>query len=627
MLQWRLLTEPHYVLRSTRNEKTGFYAELCALCVALLLKEFMDIYKRLLGYVKPYRWRLAIAFVCMLAFSMANALVSVALYVITKGFFQKNQVVVDNVPYISKYFPQLTSVAVPMIWIPFILIGVFAFRGFFDYISNYNMANVGILVVRKVRDDLYRHLVYLSHDFYAKGRTGDFLSRITNDVGQIQGAVTDVITDLVKQPLVILFNIPFIFIWGGKFAIIAILIFPLVAIPIVLLGKQLRKLTKKMQARVGDITSFIGETLTGAHIVKAFTSEEREIRRFEEINNSVFTFFRKTIKITIIQRPLIELIGAFGAGFAVWYGMQHLSPERFAAFFISLYICYEPLKKISKVNSTIQQSIASGQRIFEVLDAKPTIHNKPGAVVFSEPIREIAYEHVGFYYEPNKWALKDIEIKAKHNEVIAFVGASGSGKTTLVNLLLRFYDPVEGAIKINGKDIRDLTLHSLRGLIGIVSQETVLFNCTIRENIAYGRPDASLEDVKRAAEIAYADHFIEALPQGYDTPLGDRGLKLSGGERQRIAIARALLKDPPILILDEATSHLDTQSEKEVQGALENLMKARTVFVIAHRLSTIQKASRILVMDKGKIVQQGTNEFLLRLGGMYKKLYDLQFNL
>jgi len=587
----------------------------------------MDIYKRLLGYVKPYRWRLAIAFLCMLAFSMANALVSVALYIITKGFFQKNQVVVDNVPYLSKYFPELTSVALPMIWIPVILIGVFILRGFFDYISNYHMANVGILAVRKVRDDLYRHLVYLSHDFYAKGRTGDFLSRITNDVGQIQGAITDVITDLVKQPLVILFNIPFIFIWGGRYALIAILIFPLVAIPIVLLGKQLRKLTKKMQERTGDITSFIGETLSGAHIVKAFGREEGEIRRFEEINESVFKFFRKTIKITIIQRPLIEVIGAIGAAIAVWYGMQYLSPERFAAFFISLYICYEPLKKISKVNSTIQQSIAAGQRIFEVLDAQPTIRDKSDALAFSEAVREISYEHVGFYYELDKWVLKDIEVKAKQNEVIAFVGASGSGKTTLVSLLLRFYDPIEGAIKINGKDIRDLTIESLRGLIGIVSQETVLFNSTIRENIAYGRPDAKLDDVKRAAEIAYANHFIEALPQGYDTPLGDRGLKLSGGERQRIAIARALLKDPPILILDEATSHLDTQSEQEVQKALENLMKARTVFVIAHRLSTIQKADRILVMDKGKIVQQGTNEFLLRLGGMYKKLYDLQFNL
>ncbi len=587
----------------------------------------MDIYKRLLGYVKPYRWRLAIAFLCMLAFSMANALVSIAIYIITKGFVQKNQVVIDNIPYLSKYFPHLSSVILPIFWIPFFLVAVFILRGFFDYISNYQMSNVGILAVRQVRNDLYRHLVYLSHDFYAKGRTGDFLSRITNDVGQIQGAITDVITDLVKQPLVILFNVPFIFIWGGKYALIAILIFPLVAIPIVLLGKQLRKLTKKMQERTGDITSFIGETLSGAHIVKSFTSEEREIHRFEEINKSVFDFFRKTIKITIIQRPLIEVIGAVGAGIAVFFGIKYLPPERFAAFFISLYICYEPLKKISKVNSTIQQSIAAGQRIFEVLDAKPTIHDRVGALVFSEPIREISYEKVGFCYEFDKWVLKDIEIRAKHNEVVAFVGASGSGKTTLVSLLLRFYDPVEGVIKINGKDIRDLTVHSLRGLIGIVSQETVLFNATIRENIAYGRPDASLEDVKRAAEIAYADHFIEALPRSYDTPLGDRGLKLSGGERQRIAIARALLKDPPILILDEATSHLDTQSEKEVQGALENLMKARTVFVIAHRLSTIQKADRILVMDKGKIVQQGTNEFLLRLGGMYKKLYDLQFNL
>ncbi len=590
----------------------------------------MDIYKRLLGYVKPYRWRLALAFLCMLAFSMSNALVSVAIYVITKGFFQKDHVVIDNIPhipYLSKLFPQISSFALPIIWVPIILVIVFILRGFFDYISNYQMSNVGILAVRKVRDDLYRHLVYLSHDFYAKGRTGDFLSRITNDVGQIQGAITDVITDLVKQPMVLIFNIPFIFFWGGKYALIAILIFPLVAIPIVLLGKQLRKLTKKMQERTGDITSFIGETLAGAHIVKSFTSEEREIHRFEEINKSVFDYFRRTIKITIIQRPLIELIGAVGAAFAVWFGIKYLPAERFAAFFISLYICYEPLKKISKVNSTIQQSIAAGQRIFEVLDSKPTICDKPGAISFDEPVREISYEHVDFFYETDKWVLKDIEVKARHNEVIAFVGASGSGKTTLVSLLLRFYDPIKGSIKINGRDIRDLTLPSLRGMIGIVSQETVLFNCTIRENIAYGRPDASLEDVKRAAEIAFADHFIEALPKGYDTPLGDRGLKLSGGERQRIAIARALLKDPPILVLDEATSHLDTQSEKEVQGALENLMKDRTVFVIAHRLSTIQKAKNILVMDKGRIVQQGTSDSLLRQGGVYKNLYDLQFNL
>lgn len=590
----------------------------------------MNIYKRLLAYVKPHRWRLVLAMLCMFAYSVANSLVSGTLYIIVNGLYHKNEVVIDNIPYLSKFiekFSSLSSLSFSVFWIPFIMVGVFLFRGVFDYVSNYQMSNIGIRIIRKVRDDLYRHLAYLSQDFYAKGRTGDFLSRIMNDVGQIQGSVTDVIVDLIKQPLVILFNIPWVFIWGGYYAIGAILIFPLVAIPIVLLGKQLRKLTRKMQERTADITAFIGETLSGIHIVRAFCREEKEIQRFEEINRNVFEFFRRTIKLTIIQRPLVEVIGAAGAAIAVYFGIQHLPPDRFVAFVGSLFIFYEPLKKISKVNSTIQQSIAAGTRIFEILDSKPTIQDQPGALPFQEPVREVTYEGVGFCYEVGKWVLRDIHVHAKRNEVIAFVGASGSGKTTLMNLLLRFYDPQEGVIRINGLDIRDMTLHSLRQMIGIVSQETVLFNATVRENIAYGCPDASLEDIKRAAEIAYAQHFIEALPQGYDTPLGERGFKLSGGERQRLAIARALLKDPPILILDEATSHLDTQSEKEVQVALENLMKARTVFVIAHRLSTIQKAHRILVMNEGCIVQQGTNEFLLRLGGVYKKLYDLQFNL
>jgi subfamily B ATP-binding cassette protein MsbA len=596
----------------------------------------MDIYKRLLGYIKPYRWRLITAVLCMLAYAFANALTSVAIYVTTNGLFNHGTIVIHkegilkHIPsWLSGYVPETTasSFTLPLIWIPLSLVVVFLLRSIFLYISNYQMASVGIRAVRKVREDLYSHLTHLSHDFYSRGRTGDFLSRITNDVGQIQTAISTVVVDLVEQPFVLLFSIPMIFVWGGTFAIWSVLIFPLVAIPIVLLGRQLRKMTRKMQERSADITSFVGETLSGIHIVKAFTNEDREVCRFSVINKSVFEFFKKTVRITLVQKPLIEVLGAVGAGFAIYFGIQCLPPDRFTAFVAALYFCYEPIKKISRVNSVIQQAVAAGERIFEVLDAVPTIRDKAGATIFSEPIREISYEHVGFYYEFDKWVLKDIEIKAKQNEVIAFVGASGSGKSTLVSLLLRFYDPVQGAIKINGKDIRDLSLHSLRGMIGIVSQETTLFNCTIRQNIAYGRPDASLEDVKLAAGIAYADHFIEALPQGYDTPLGDRGLKLSGGERQRIAIARALLKDPPILILDEATSHLDTQSEKEVQAALENLMKSRTVFVIAHRLSTIQKADRILVMDKGKIVQQGTNEFLLRLGGMYKKLYDLQFNL
>jgi subfamily B ATP-binding cassette protein MsbA len=579
---------------------------------------------------------MAFAILCMLAYAFANALTSIAIYVTTNGLFNHGSIVIHKegllkfVPaWVARYIPETapSSLTLPLIWIPLSLVIVFLLRSVFLYVSNYQMASVGIRAVRKVREDLYSHLVYLSQDFYAKGRTGDFLSRITNDVGRIQSAISIVVVDLIEQPFVLLFSIPMVFVWGGTFAIGSVLIFPLVAIPIVLLGRQLRKMTRKMQERSADITAFVGETLSGIHIVKAFCHEDQEIRRFSEINKSVFNFFKKTVRITLVQKPLIEVLGAIGAGFAVYFGIQQLPPDRFAAFVASLYFCYEPVKRISRVNSEIQQAVAAGQRIFEILDAKPTIQDRPGAIAFRDPVREVVYEHVSFSYEEGKWVLEDISIKAKHNEVMAFVGASGSGKTTLVNLLLRTYDPGRGSIKINGIDIRDLTLHSLRGLIGIVSQETVLFNATIRENIAYGKPDATMDEIKRAAEIAYADHFIEALPKGYDTHLGERGLKLSGGERQRLAIARALLKDPPILILDEATSHLDTQSEKEVQGALENLMKDRTVFVIAHRLSTIQKADHILVMDKGKIVQQGTNEFLLRLGGMYKKLYDLQFNL
>ncbi len=582
----------------------------------------MDIYKRLLAYIKPYRGRLALAILSMFLFSVANALVSATLYIIINGLHHKNEVLI-NIPHV----PVFGAIRFPSYLIPWIVVGVFALRGVFDYISNYQMSSIGIRAVRKIRENLYEHLVHLDSGFYARGRTGDFLSRIIHDVGSIQGAVTDVIVDLVKQPLVILFNIPMVFIWGGSYAFFAILIFPVVAVPITILGKNLRRATKKMQERSADITAFIGETLSGIHIVKAFNREEDEIKRFRQINKSVFDFFKKTIKVTIIQRPLIEIMGAIGAAIAVWFGIKHLPPDRFVAFVGALFIFYEPLKKISKVNSTIQQSIASGTRIFEILDAVPNIQNRPKAISFSFPLEHIQFDHLSFQYEPSKKVLNEINFWVRHGEVFAIVGPSGSGKTTLVNLLLRFYDPTEGAIKMNGIDLRDMTLVSLRDMIGIVSQDTILFNATVRENIAYGRPHASLEEVRRAAEAANALGFIEILPKGFDTSLGERGLKLSGGQRQRLAIARAILKDPPILILDEATSHLDTESEREVQSAIENLVQGRTVFVIAHRLSTIQRADQIIVLEEGEIVQQGTNDSLLKQGGIYKRLYDLQFNL
>ena len=403
--------------------------------------------------------------------------------------------------------------------------------------------------------------------------------------------------------------------------------FPLAAVPIVLLGRRLRRITRRMQERSADITAVMGETLSGIHIVKAFNQEDYEIEKFRQINRSVFDFFKKSVRNTTIQRPLIEVMGALGTALAVWFALQHLPADRFGAFVGSLFIFYEPLKKLSKVNSTVQESVASGNRIFEVMDAKPTIVQDSSAIPLDDEISTVSYEQVSFYYEAEKPVLNDINFEIGRGEVLAIVGPSGAGKTTLVNLLLRFYDPLKGAVKINGVDLKKLNLRSLRSRIGVVSQETVLFNASVSENIAYGSPETSPLEIRRAAEAAHADSFIRELPQGYDTLLGERGLKLSGGQRQRIAIARAILKNPPILILDEATSHLDTESEREVQRALENLVEGRTVFVIAHRLSTIQRATKIIVLDEGRIAQTGTNESLLKQGGVYKRLYDLQFNL
>ncbi len=582
----------------------------------------MDIYKRLIAYIKPYLRRLALAVVCMVGYSIVTALVSAIPYIVLNGMYHQNEVVF-NIP----HAPFLNAIRFPVFWVPVFMVVISFLRAIFEYISSYQMSTIGIGAVRQVRNDLYEHLVHLSHDFYSKGRTGDFLSRIMNDVGPIQGAAPDVIVDVVKQPLTILFNIPMVFIWGGPDAVLAVMIFPLVAIPITVLGKSLRKTTRKMQERAADITAFIGETLGGINIVKSFNREDYEIGKFQSINKSVFEFFMKTVRITLIQRPLIEIMAALGASFAVGVEFKHLPPDRFIAFVISLFLFYEPLKKISKVNSTVQQSIAAGTRIFEIMDAVPAIRDKADAAPFLEPVREVSYENVSFEYQPGKPVLRHVNFQVRHGEVLALVGASGSGKTTLVNLLLRFYDPTAGALKINGRDIRGFTLHSLRQKMAVVTQDTVLFNGTVRENIAYGKLEASFEEIQKAADAAYADHFIEELPQKYDTPLGERGLKLSGGQRQRLCIARALVKNPEILIFDEATSHLDTESEREVQKALENAMKGRTVFVIAHRLSTIQKADRIIVMDEGARIQQGTNEQLLQEGGIYKKLHDLQFNL
>ena len=592
----------------------------------------MGIYRRLLDYLKPYRTRLMLAGLCTLFYTIAHSLVSVTVFVVLNGLQNRDYVVIKNLPKLkwleNLHLPgwEVQTIQFPTKFVPFVVVGVFLLRGVFEYLSRYQISVVGLRAVRKIRDELYAHLVRLSSSFYTKGRTGELMSRTMNDVNVIQSGVTDVFIDLVKQPLVILFQIPLVFFWGGSLALIALIIFPLVAIPIVVLGRQLRKTQRKIQEQMANINSEMQETFSGINVVKAFNMERYEIRKFEGIHKNVFDFLKRTLRLTIVQRPLIEVIGAVGLAFAIWYGMRILPLDRFASFLTTLFLFYEPLKKISQANVSLQQAVAAGTRIFELMDIAPDIQSPPDAICLDRNIKTIAYENVSLAYEPSKYVLKEINFAVRSGEIIAIVGTSGAGKTSLVNLLLRLYDASLGRITINDIDICNYDLRSLRDQIGLVTQETFLFNATAFENIAYGRLEASFEEVKQAAKAAFADEFIRVLPQGYGTVIGERGVTLSGGQRQRLSIARALLKNPPILILDEATSQLDTESERQVQNALELLMQGRTVFVIAHRLSTIQNADRIIVLDEGRLIQSGTNESLLREGGVYKRLYNLQFN-
>lgn len=582
----------------------------------------MDIYKRLVRYVVPFRGQLFLAFICTLFFTMFNALVSAVTYIVFNGFFNGGKVLVKDLPFLPP--DQVFEFSATLI--PVMIVVIVLFRGIFDFLSKYMMANVGLRAVMAVRNDLYAHMIRLSMDFYSRGRTGDLISRIMSDVAYIQGAITEVIVDIFKQPLNIIMNLFMAFYWGGKFALIGALIFPLVAIPIVYLGSRLRKITRNMQEKMADITAILEETITGIRIVKSFNMEEKEIAKFNDTNKRVFSFLKKMLKVTVIQRPLVEVMGAVGAALAIGVGMKHLPPDRFVAFITTMFLLYEPIKKLSKVNSSIQQSIGAGTRIFEIMDRPTEIVDVPNAIPFSNTVEKVTFSHVEFAYEKGKNVLKDINFEVGSGEITALVGASGSGKTTLVNLILRFYDPDSGQVQINGRNIQDYQFATLRAHIGLVPQETILFNGTLAENIAYGRPGASSEEILKAAQMAYAHEFIEELPNGFDTQIGERGVMLSGGQRQRISIARAILKNPPILILDEATSQLDSASEREVQKAFENLMQGKTVFVIAHRLATIKKADRILVFDAGALVQQGTEAELLKQGGVYQHLHELQFN-
>jgi subfamily B ATP-binding cassette protein MsbA len=455
------------------------------------------------------------------------------------------------------------------------------------------------------------------------------MSRITNDVNSMQGAVSEAVTSLLKDSFTLICLMFVIFYRDWQLALVAMVIFPVTIYPIATFGRKIRKLATRTQMTMGSLTTLLQETISGARIVKAFGREDYESSRFSRENETLLKLTLKSVTISAVSSPFMEFLGGVGIAAIIFYGgyqvIQGVStPGTFFSFLAALIMLYEPIKRLTNVNNTIQQGIAGAQRVFSIIDAVPEIRNKPEAIPLPAISKAIDIRNVTFRYEDTP-VLKQINLTVRAGEAVAFVGMSGGGKTTLVNLIPRFYDVSEGQILIDGRDIRDVTMESLRAQIGIVTQQTILFNDTVRNNIIYGDIEKTEADVIRAAKAANAHHFIMNLPDGYDTVIGEQGTKLSGGERQRISIARALLKDAPILVLDEATSSLDTEAEIEVQEALENLMKGRTTLVIAHRLSTIRNADRIVVLVNGEIVEEGTHEALLDKKGEYFRLYQMQF--
>lgn len=510
-----------------------------------------------------------------------------------------------------------------------VLLLVFITRAITAFLSEYSFQKVGLSTVRDLRNQLYERMIHQSHRFFTERSTGEMVSRVVSDADAIQAAVSTRMGDLLQESATLILLIGYIFYLNPLLAVISLIGAPLIVVPVVQFGKRLRKTTHRSQERMAEIATLLEETIRGVRIVKAFTMEPFEIGRFREATRKHLRWNLSAQRIQALTSPVMELLAGVCMVALFTYAQSRiaagtLTGGQFASFLAGLAMMYAPIKKLNKVNLSLNTALSAAERVFRMLDIENDVTEKPDAVPLQSVGSGVRYEGVTFTYG-NQPVLREIDLAVAPGEIVALVGGSGAGKSTLVNLLPRFYDVTEGRIVIDGMDVRDMTLQSLRGLMGFVTQEVILFNDNVRNNIAYGRADVDERQVIAAAQAANAHEFITNLSQGYDTQIGESGVLLSGGQRQRLAIARALFKDPPILILDEATSALDTESERLVQQALNNLMRGRTTLVIAHRLSTIRSAHKIVVLDKGRIVESGTHEALLARRGVYRKLYDLQF--
>lgn len=617
----------------------------------------MKLYGRILRYVKPYLTHLIASILCVLLFVTFSSISLFSIMpflstlfgtesVITEDVLPESEETTTSLNRFQRQFDALKTRAYDVFlgadWqvskekslqrLCIMLMLIIFLRGLFGYLQAYFMAHVEQGVIKDIRNDIYKHLNALSLSYFHNTSTGKLISRITNDVTLINSGISASFFTLIKNPLLVLIYIVLAFTLSWQLSLIAFLILPMSLVIISWIGLKLRKTSAISQERMADVTTILQETIAGARIVKAFGMEQFEIRKF---SLKTYDYFRTLLKLTRTRNlasPLTEFLGTMVAVGILWFGgyqvlqdTSFLAPEEFIWFLLIIFSVMQPVKELSTVNNRIQEALAAGERVFRLMDTEPAVQNRIGAQPIHEFTKSVCFEHVSFHYQSGTPVLKDVNLEVPKGHILAIVGPSGAGKSTLMDLLPRFYDPVEGKITIDGLDLRDMSMQDLRRLLGIVTQETILFNDSVRRNIAYGLDEIPLERVIDVAKSANAHRFIENMDAGYDTVIGERGTKLSGGERQRLAIARALLKDPPILILDEATSSLDTESEMLVQEAIDRLMENRTSFVIAHRLSTVQHADQIIVIDQGRIVETGRHTELLTKGGLYKKLHGMQF--